>query len=146
MLAYRNPEEAYGFVVRIQDPDIQRQAMDAVIRNWATRDPAGAAAWAEKLQDEAQQQTAYANIALQWSRRDKEQAVDWIRSLPDTPAKYGAAIAYAAANVTFPDRKSLEEWRRAMSAKDLTRSAAVDWIQKADLPENVRGELMRLFR
>jgi len=145
-LAYKSPGDAYSFVMEIENAGIRDQALESVVRNWSARDPAGAADWAAGLRSAEQKQTAYTNIALQWGRRDKEAAAEWLRSLPDEPAKYGAIVAYAAANVTFPDRKTLNQWRTAMGAKDLSKAEAVIWIQKADLPASVRDELMYLVR
>jgi hypothetical protein len=144
-LVRTDPAAAIDILRSLPDGSARRNATNSLILNWSRTDPKAAAAWVEQFPAGRQQQQGYNELAMQWARRDNASAGKWIKSLPDSTAKNSAVVAFAAAKVNFTDHKAMSEWRRLMMQPNLTREAAVDWLDSAPLDETVREQAKTLF-
>lgn len=133
-----DPARSANMLSDIGNPQIQRNAVLSVTRQWASRDPAAAAQWVAESADETVRPQAVQIIAQSWAGRDADEARQWLRGLASGPVRDSALDGYLAvfaAGGRF-DTQLLEAYS-SDAARQRGASRAIVQLGRSD-PEEAR--------
>jgi len=155
-VAERNPQAAAEWLSKQSDPSLVEAAMGDVVGHWSRKDPTSAAKWVEAFPEGKMRDEAWHTVARQWTFEGHDQAIAWIDALPPGSGRDKALEAYVeSVDGSRPDLAALwaleidspidrERWLVHAAGRWIQkdRHAAMEWIEQADLPEDVKGRLL----
>jgi hypothetical protein len=152
------PYEAAQWISNIENPDVQVNAIDSLIRNWSADRPDQAAEWVLRLADADVREKQLANISKNWSRADPDAAEAWLNSFPPDPDLDNAVNGYVA-TLRKENPAQASEWvekifdpgKRASATRAVAKEwldtdpvAARDYILRSELDEKNRQKYLAL--